>query len=243
MGRARVRYSRPDGPGDRDPRGARRGDPRRSRATHHRRPDRPERRGARDRRSRPLRGAGPHVEPPRRGGLRRRHGGHAVRVRRRCVHPVRDGRRQRPAGRHPGRPGVRRTGAGPRPAERGDRGRRLGAVRGGHVPAGAVALRHAERAAPRGRTRVPVGGRHDPVRGAGLHLHGGDPRAEDHDLHALRPMDGAADRVDRADVGVLGDRERHRRLGERRVRRFVGARARDRRRGLAPRAEEAPATS
>ena len=58
--------------------------------------------------------------------------------------------------------------------------------------------------------RLPRGGRDRAVRGAGLHLHGCDARAEDHALHAVLAVDRAADRLDRLHARVLGGLGGHR---------------------------------
>ena len=91
--------------------------------------------------------------------------------------------------------------------------------------------------------RLPRGGRDRAVRGAGLHVHGRDARAEDHALHAVLAVDRATDRLDRLHARVLGGLGRHRGRGRLGVRRLVGPGPRDRGRTAGRRSSGASRTS
>ena len=189
---------------------------------------RPERPRPRDRSVGHVRGPGHHDEPPGRPGVRHRHPDHTVRVHRRRRHALRDGRGERASGRDPRRPGTGGPFAWARPTRGRDRDGGVDPVRDRGVDPVAVARLDVQRPARRGRTRVPRGRGHGAGLRARVHLHGGDPRVEDHAVHALLAVDRATDRLDRVHAGDVGGVLVHGvgRLG--RVRRLVGARAGDR---------------
>ena len=173
----------------------------------HRRPDRAERRRPADRRARDLRRAARDVAPPRPAGVRHRRRDHPVRVHRRGVHPVRDGRGERAARLDPGGPRAKADGRpGWSTARSGSRSRCRCRSR---CSSSSARRWLAERFSGLPDVAAPAfrwAARGDPADRAGVHVPRRHARAEDHGLHADRPVGRPARGLDRAHGGVLGAR-------------------------------------
>ena len=133
---------------------------------------------------------------------------HAGRVHRGGRDAVRDGRRERPARGDPRRAAVRWPAradwSGVRSRSRPRSRSRSASSRSCSAPWLAERFTALPEVA---EPRVPRRGGHGAVRGARVHVHGRDPRAEDHAVHAVLAVDRAADRLDRPHARVLGGLE------------------------------------